>query len=307
MKAEKDQKMIYIVIPVHNRKHFTRKCLLSLKRQTFQGFKVIVVDDGSTDGTEKMITDEFPEVVLLKGDGNLWWAGATNRGVEYVLDRARDDDCVITLNDDTVVRPDFIQTLVNSASKYPKSLIGSVSVSDEDESVVFEASVCVNWLTAKYNNIGKGKQYDSILKSILKSDSFFQQSDVVSGRGTIIPVEVFREVGLYDFKRLPHHGADYEFSRRANLKGYDLLINYKAIVVGHVEFTGLNSKVSRIRWRDLIKSFFSIRSPNSLKYRLIFARLCCVGMRFLVFYACDVGRLLIGSFLSQTGILRKLP
>jgi len=41
------------------------------------------------------------------------------------------------LNDDTVVRPDFIETLVNSASKYPKCLIGSVSVSDEDESVVF--------------------------------------------------------------------------------------------------------------------------------------------------------------------------
>ncbi len=295
--------MIYIVIPVHNRKHFTRKCLLSLKRQTFKGFKVVVVDDGSTDGTEKMITDEFSEVVLLKGEGNLWWAGATNWGVEYVLNRAKDDDFVITLNDDTVVHPDYIQTLLNSASKYPKTLIGSISVSDEDESVVFEAAVRVNWLTAKYTNLGKGKRYDSMLKS----GSFLRQSDVVSGRGTIIPVEVFREVGLYDFKRLPHHGADYEFSRRANLKGYNLLINYKAIVVGHVKFTGLNSKVSRIKWRDLIKSFFSIRSPNNLKYRLIFARLCCVGMRFLVFYACDVGRLVIGSFLSQTGILRKVP
>lgn len=299
--------MIYVVIPVHNRRHFTRKCLLSLKGQTFQGFKVVVVDDGSTDGTGKMITAEFPEVVLLRGDGNLWWAGATNRGVEYVLDRAGNDDCVITLNDDTVVRPDFIQTLVNSASRYPRSLIGSVSVSDEDESVIFEAAVHVNWLTAKYNNIGKGKQYESILKSLSQSDSFLEQSDVVSGRGTLIPVEVFREVGLYDFKRLPHHGADYEFSRRANLKGYDLLIDYKAIVVGHVNFTGLNSRVSRAKWGDLIKGFFSIRSPNSLKYRLIFARLCCVGKSFPVFYACDVGRLVIGSLLSQTGMFRKLP
>ncbi len=47
--------MIFIVIPVHNRKHFTRECLLSLRKQTFQNFKVIVVDDGSSDETSEMI------------------------------------------------------------------------------------------------------------------------------------------------------------------------------------------------------------------------------------------------------------
>ena len=70
--------MVYIVIPCFNRKKLTRGCLQALENQTYKDFKVIVVDDGSTDGTANMITREFPETILLFGDGNLFWTGATN-------------------------------------------------------------------------------------------------------------------------------------------------------------------------------------------------------------------------------------
>ena len=61
--------MIHIVIPVYNRRDITRNCLLSLREQTHTDFQVVVIDDGSTDGTSEMIQKEFPEVVLLMGDG----------------------------------------------------------------------------------------------------------------------------------------------------------------------------------------------------------------------------------------------
>lgn len=276
--------MIFIIIPVYNRKSLTKKCLISLGKQTFNNYIIIVVDDGSTDGTSEMIQNEFPEVVLLHGDGNLWWTGATNVGVEYALVHADQDDYILTLNNDTVVRYDYIQTLLNSASKYPKSLIGSISVSDEDESTVVDAGVRINWLTAKYTNLAKGRQY----KGILRADSLIKQVDVLPGRSTLIPIEAFREIGLYDFKRLPHYGADYEFSHRAKMKGYKLLINYEAVVISNVKMTGLNNRVNKLKWSDLVKSFFSIRSPNNLKYRWNFARLCCTGWRLPVFLGFDV-------------------
>ena len=288
---------IYIIIPIHNRKHFTRECLLSLRKQTFKNFKVIVVDDGSTDGTGEMIEEEFPDVILLKGDGNLWWTGATNMGVEYALAQADQDDYILTLNNDTVVRRDYIQMLLNSASKYPGSLIGSISVSDEDESVVVDAGVRINWLTAKYTNLADGRSYNDILRE----GSLIQKVDVLTGRGTLIPIEAFREVGLYDFKNLPHYGADYEFSRRANMNGYKLLIHYEAVVVSNVKMTGLNNRVNKLGWSDLIRSFFSIKSANNLMNRWKFARLCCAGWKFPVFYVCDMGRVIIGSLLYQTG------
>lgn len=296
-----NDKNIFIIIPVHNRKHLTRECLLSLRKQTLQNFKIIVIDDGSEDGTEEMIKEEFSEVVLLKGDGNLWWTGATNMGIEYVLPQGCKDDYILTLNDDTVVRSDYLQILIDSAFMNPNSLIGSISVSDVDELTVLDAGIHINWLTAKYTNLADGRSY----KDILQEDSLIQKVDVLSGRGTLIPIEVFKNVGLYDSMNLPHYGADYEFSRRANMRGYDLLINYKAIVVSHVKMTGLNNRTTALGWRDLIRSFFSTRSPNNFIRRWRFARLCCPDWRFTVFYLCDVGRVIIGSLLYQLGFRNR--
>lgn len=260
-----------------------------------------MVDDGSTDGTEEMIKGEFPDVILLKGDGNLWWTGATNMGVEYALAQSGQDDYILTLNNDTVVHRDYIQTLLSSASKHPRSLIGSISVSDEDESIVVDAGVRINWLTAKYTNLAEGRRY----KDILRAGLSFQKVDVLAGRGTLIPIKAFREVGLYDFKRLPHYGADYEFSRRANMKGYNTLVNYKAIVISKVKATGLNNRLASLKWGDLVKSFYSIRSGNNLKFRWNFACLCCSGWKLPVFYVCDVGRVIIGSLLYHTGFRNR--
>ena len=292
---------IFIVIPVHNRRHFTQDCLLSLQKQSFQNFTTVVIDDGSSDGTSEMIQKEFPEVVLLSGDGNLWWTGATNLGIEYVLEQADEDGYILTLNNDTVVRSDYIQTLLNSAAKYPRSLIGSISVSNEDHSTIVDGGVRVNWLTAKYTNLAEGRQS----KDILHAGSLLQKVDVLPGRGTLIPIEVFQKLGLYDFKHFPHYGADYEFSRRANIYGYKLLIDYKAVVIGDVKMTGLNNRVNKLGWNDLIRSFFSIRSANNLKKRWRFARLCCAGWRFPIFYVCDMGRVIIGSLLNQTGLRNR--
>jgi len=73
--------MIFIVIPVYNRINFTKKCLNSIKQQTYQNYRVVVIDDGSTDGTAALLAEEFPEVHVIQGDGNLWWTAATNLGV----------------------------------------------------------------------------------------------------------------------------------------------------------------------------------------------------------------------------------
>ena len=73
--------MLYLVIPVFNRLPFTRTCLQALRQQTHTGFKIIVVDDGSTDGTALVLAREFPEVEVLIGSGNLFWTAAVNLGI----------------------------------------------------------------------------------------------------------------------------------------------------------------------------------------------------------------------------------
>lgn len=292
---------IFIVIAVHNRLAYTRACLHSLQQQSLQGFNVIVVDDGSSDGTAAVLRDEFPYVSVLRGDGNLWWTAATNLGVKYALKFANDNGYVLTLNNDTTVQKNYLELLLDCSLKCPRSLIGSIAVSDQDRSMVLDAGIRINWLSAKYDELGKGEKYEDILKS----KSLVQEVDVLPGRGTLIPIEAFREVGFYNDRFLPHYGADYEFSHRAKMNGYNLLVNYQAVVIGNVRSTGLNNRVNKLKWRDLARSLFTIRSANSLKYRWNFARLCCTGWRFPLFYLCDTGRLIMGSFLSQIRITKN--
>ena len=78
---------VEIVTPVHNRKEITLQCLKSLSKINQEGLDVhiIVVDDGSTDGTSEAIESRYPEVEVIKGDGNLWYTEGTNVGVRAAL------------------------------------------------------------------------------------------------------------------------------------------------------------------------------------------------------------------------------
>ena len=109
---------LFIVIPVHNRVQLTQGCLLSLRRQTRNDFKVVVIDDGSTDGTSEMVSSSFPESLLLRGDGNLWWTGATNLGVRHALDWGA--TYLMTLNDDVIATEDFVEKMLSWAERKPR-------------------------------------------------------------------------------------------------------------------------------------------------------------------------------------------
>jgi GT2 family glycosyltransferase len=91
--------MIYVVVPVYNRKPLVERFLQCMSEQTFRNFTVIIVDDGSTDGTAAMIEEKFPDVQILHGDENLWWTGATNIGVRHAMLEAVADDAVLIIND----------------------------------------------------------------------------------------------------------------------------------------------------------------------------------------------------------------
>src|SRR5262245_35479807 len=99
--------MVYVLIPAHNDKPEVLSLLRSLERQSYQGCNVILVDDGSTDETDKEVTSRFPGVTILHGDGNLWWTGANVLGINHILSQAKQGDYVLLLNNDLVVDDDY--------------------------------------------------------------------------------------------------------------------------------------------------------------------------------------------------------
>jgi len=289
-----DSFRIFVIIPVHNRRETTLACLKCLANQTFDNRQIIVVDDGSTDGTGEAIAEQFPSVKVLTGDGNLWWTGAMNTGVSYALGIAGENDYILSLNDDVSFEPDYLASLIKIAQRHPHSLIGSVAL-DERTSRVVDGGVRINWLTAKYTRIGNGQSYSELVNS----GGDVWPVDVLPGRGTLIPVELFRRIGLYDQRRLPHYGADYEFARRAAKNGYSLLMSANSVLRSQIEATGVNNRVQSLTWWQLAKSFFMRRSPNCLIYRFSFARLAAPSHLFLPYVFFDLCRVCIGNIRAQ--------
>ena len=286
---------VFVIVPVHNRLEFTRVCLASLREQTYRDFTVVVVDDGSTDGTHVALATEFPEVSLLWGDGDLWWTGAMNRGLEWVLQRAGNRDHVLALNNDTALPPEYLATLLGLSMRHPHALIGAAAVSWDDHDRIVDGGVRLDWRTTRSTSPATGLSWSQAKACLGEVVSV----SVLSGRGTLIPVEAFCRVGHYDQRRLPHYGADWEFARRAQRFGFQLLMSYRTRVFSREGATGVQPSTQTLSLRQFLRAYVDIRSPNNLACRWNFARLCAEPAAFPLFVSVDLARTVGGGVRRQ--------
>lgn len=233
--------MIWIVIPVHNRKEFTKDCLLSLKEQTIQADCITIVDDGSTDGTDEMLAREFPEVIVLKGDGNLYWTAAINKGVKHAL--LRGATFILTLNNDTIASPNFLEKMLEGAKKKPKSLIGALDVDVISREPYYGGEI-INW------NFSASEYLLNRLKR--EEQNGLHEVSLFPGRGLLIPRVVFETIGFFAERALPHYMADYDFTHLARRMGFSIYCNYDAVLYTYPEEGGER----KIRKEKTIKNYF---------------------------------------------------
>ena len=286
------QNSLYIVIPVHNRRDFTHNCLISLQRQTVQNFQIIVIDDGSKDGTSEMIQKEFPEVILLRGDGNLWWTGATNLGVRYALEH--DADYLMTLNDDTIATDSFIEKMLFWAEREPKALLGAFALDTETKKPVYGGSH-INWKTASSTH----------LLDVLKPEEFHGLHEVshFPGRGLLTPAEVFNMIGLFDAKHFPQAAADYDFTHRACRAGYKIFCNYDAKLLIYPTASGDAQLREKKSMKNYYYHLFGIKGGGNLKRFTIYAFRNCPWKYLVLFLAIGMTRRVCGylmDWLSET-------
>ncbi|MBA3075384.1 MAG: glycosyltransferase family 2 protein [Anaerolineae bacterium] len=281
---------IFAIIPVHNRKEITRNNLNCLHNQTKNILSVVVVDDGSQDGTSEMILKEYPNVVLLNGDGNLWWTGAMNKGIEYVLNVCEPEDYILALNDDLTIPNDFVDNISNATKMHPNSLIGSVIVDANDKENILSGCTKINWWTAKRSNIDTGKKITSFPKG------YSAETSVLTGRGVLIPVTAFRTVGLYNNLHYKQY-SDTELTKRAEKAGYKLTISYDSIVYSQPIKTNNIMVNSAYKINDFWKYFFDDHSNTNLKFRFWFAYDTANNFfQGTIFLLCDLARITFHFF-----------
>jgi GT2 family glycosyltransferase len=112
--------LISIIIPHLNGKHHLDDCLGSLRQQSFTDFEVILVDNGSNDGTQAYVRARYPEVHLLELGRNHGFTGACNAG--YAASRG---EIIILLNNDTEADSRWLQAIVAGFERHARA--GSIA------------------------------------------------------------------------------------------------------------------------------------------------------------------------------------
>ena len=197
---------IAIIIPIHNgieeTKVFFNSFLdsYSIVKSSFS-VDVIVIDDGSTDGSADWIEKYYPESIILKGDGNLWWGGAINLGFKYVL--SSDYTHALLFNNDNILDKTYFENLLIAIDKFGRDVI----IVSKDYNLFPKNKI-------RYAG-GKVNLKKALLKSNYSDNVEIKEVDFAGGMGVLIPTSTIKQVGYIDVKRFPQIYGDTDFFLRA--------------------------------------------------------------------------------------------
>lgn len=215
--AENDTIKSTVIIPNYNGITYIENCLKSLLEKNWdRRFKIIVVDNHSTDGSLEVIREKFPEVHLICNTENTGFCKAVNLGIE-----ASDTEFVILLNNDTVVEEHFVSALEDMMEKYPKAFsVGAKMVDMKHPDILDDAGdfYCVlGWAFAR----GKGKS----------SEKYAKETEIFSacGGAVLYRKSVLEQIGLFDEEHFAYL-EDLDIGYRAKLYGYKNYYTPDAVV-----------------------------------------------------------------------------
>jgi GT2 family glycosyltransferase len=247
---------LHILLPVHNRKSTTQRFIESLISQTFKDYNLILIDDGSTDGTAEMVNQYLPNTVVLYGKGDLWWAGALQKGYEWLITNAKDDDYCLVVNDDTVFNERFLEQGIEILNGSDRTLLLSQCYSQQT-GLLLDNGVHVDWKKLSFDQ-AKSKE----------------EINCLSTRGLFLRISNFKAIGGFYPRTLPHYLSDYEFTIRAFRKGYKLITDDTLKLYVDQETTGIHT-ISAKNIRDYLLKYFSNRNSSNPIHWIVFLWLSC--------------------------------
>lgn len=254
-----------VVIPTYNRKNFLLHLLEQLSTLLPPNFAIliIVVVDGSTDGTLEALNSGYPQVKVIEGNGHWWWTRSVNQGCQYAVQNGA--QAVLLLNDDISLDDAFFHHLLAAAQRQPQAMIGALNLTNEKEKrIFFSGAPAFHWWS------GQLLRYHTFLSPIKPPLSGLHPSVVLPGRALWIPIEAFNKIGYFDELALPQYKADYDFVLKAHKHHFQTLISWDSILFVNMNTTGDGATFAKKKSRGFFSSLFKKHSRTSLQDNLVY-------------------------------------
>jgi len=193
----------------------TLACLASLAELDYPEREVVVVDNGSSDGSVKAIRERFPTVTVLENGENLGYTGGNNVGLRHAL--AQRADYVLLLNNDTTVAPDFLRRLVDAAeADLQIALVGPTIYYYDRPAVIWSAGGAIDWQRGSTRMLGLNErdkgQFGRRPRAV----------DFITGCAMLVRRIVPERVGLLDERFFAYY-EETEWCVRAVRAGYKIV------------------------------------------------------------------------------------
>jgi GT2 family glycosyltransferase len=221
--------LVYIIVLNWNGKADTEECLRSLSGLTYPNCRILVVDNGSTDGSVDHLRRPFPGAQFIENEANLGFAAGNNRGIEQAMNNRA--EYIFILNNDTVVMPDVLGKLVAAAESDPKT--GAVGpkicyYSNPDRIWCLGGRISF-FLGCTWHIAGRRKdraKYQGI-----------RDVDYLTGCALLLKRDVIEEVGCFDSIFGPGYFEDTDLCMRIRHKGYRVVCMEQAKILHKISRT----------------------------------------------------------------------
>ena len=232
-------KTLSIIIPNYNGARYLPPCFESLKRQTYPNLEVILVDDGSDDGSASLTERDYPWVRVIRSPQNQGFIRAANRGIEQAA-----GEIIVLLNNDTEVGPGWAEALAAALERHAGAGIAASKIRLFDQ-------------RQRLHSAGDGFGADGIPinRGVWEEDvgQFDQETFIFGGCGGAVAYtrSMLEEIGLFD-EELFMYCEDVDLNWRAQLAGYRCVFVPAAIVYHHLSATGGGELASFYTGRNTI-------------------------------------------------------
>lgn len=216
MKNKKD-KLVHIILLNYNGYKDTIDCIKSLNLITYTNYKIIIVDNCSTDNSEKYIMEyieKFSNIHFIQTGKNLGFSGGNNVAIKWALKNNAEYICL--LNNDTVVEPDFLDVLVEEMENDKNiGIAGSKIMYYDNPDIIWSAGGYIDYKKSLGCHYGKDKVDSEIYNKKINVD-------FLTGCTQLIRKDVFYNIGLYDETYFLYM-EDVDFCAKVNQSNFKLV------------------------------------------------------------------------------------
>jgi len=261
--------LVSVIVLNYNAGELLLNCIESIKKSAYKNLEIIVVDNISTDKSQEVCKEKYPDIKLIQNNENFGYCEGNNIGI-----RVAKGDYITILNPDTIVESNWIEELISAYNKFGEGLYQPKHLSLNEKTVYMSAGNMLNIFGFGYAR-EKGKKDQNQFNKI-------EEINYASGTCLFTSSNVLKKVGLFDpFIFLYHDDLDLGWrASQLGIKSYYVPTS----IIYHAESYSLKWNAEKFYWLERNRKYCILTHYSKQTYSKIFPTLIAVDFFVWMFY-----------------------